>query len=430
MDSLRIKKVSARQILDCKGRPAVEVDVITEGEILGRGGASTGTSVGKLEAYILRDNNPDIFEGLSVYKAIDNINNIIAPEIIGLDVSNQSEIDKRMIELDGTENKNKLGGNAIYAVSIACAQAGANAYKMPLYRFLNKSDVEALPIPTYNMINGGDYNNLSLAFQEITLVPYKCKTITENVEIGIRVFHKLARKIAEYQGVSKPYIGNYFAWAPPSDDPKVNIELLIEAVKECGVEDKVGYALDCASNEMYIPERGTYRYKGKEVDKHEIIAAIKELTETYNILYVEDIVEENDIEGFIEAVKEIKTSFIIGDDFTVTNVNKLKDAYEKNAVEGFIFKPNQVGTITECIETCKFAKEHNLLIIPSIRSGGIVDDAVMDLGIALGAVACKNGCPRTGERVFALNTLLRAESENPTAIQYDFNTLIKEHNNY
>lgn len=425
MNNLRIKNVHARQILDCKGRPAVEVDVVTENGIIGRGGAPTGTSVGMLESYVLRDNNPNFFEGLSVYNAIENVNRIIAPELIGMDVTDQSSIDNKMIELDGTELKSKLGGNAIYSVSIACAQAGAHSKNTPLYKYLNKGGIKVLPIPTYNMINGGKYNHFSLAFQEFSLVPYKCKTIMENVEIGVKVFHKLGEIIADYQGTAMPDIGNYFAWAPPCGDPAVSFELLAEAVKECGIEDKIGYALDCASNEMYNQERGTYRYNGKEVDREELIGAVKEFTEKYNILYVEDIVEENDWEGFIKASKEISKSIIIGDDFTVTNVKILKEAADRKAVAGFIFKPNQVGTITECLETHEFARKNGMITVPSIRAGGIVDDVVMDLAIAIGAAACKNGCPRSGERIYALDTLIRAEDENPGALPFDFTPFLK-----
>lgn len=427
MNSMNIKEVVARQILDCKGRPAVEVDIVTEGGIMGRASASTGTSVGENEAFVLRDNDPEVFEGLSVYNAIENINKIIAPRIIGLDVSLQSTIDNIMIELDGTENKRKLGGNSIYAISLSCARTAANALGKSLYRYLNPGEVNTIPVPTYNMINGGEYSKFSLAFQEFTLVPYKCTSIKENVEVGTKVFYKLGKIIAEYQKESRPSIGNYFAWAPPSDDPRVNFELLATAVKECGVEDKVGYAIDCASNEMYVSERGTYRYMGREIDRDELIGRIKELSEEYNIIYIEDIVEENDWEGFVKASKEINRSIIIGDDFTVTNVDIIKKATEKKAIEGFVLKPNQVGTVTECMYAYEYANKNGLLIVPSIRAGGVVDDAVMEIAIALGAAACKNGCPRSGERIYALNTLIRAEYENPGAKPFDLYPFVRHH---
>lgn len=425
MKKTSIKNVVARQLLDCKLRPVIEVDVITEDGVIGRGSAPTGSSVGMYEAYILRDNDLSKFFGQTVYKAIDNINNIIAPAIIGMDVMDQKAIDEKMIALDGTKNKSNLGGNAIYSVSVACLRAAANSMNIPVYKYLAKSDIETLPLPTCNFINGGYYKNLSLAFQEFTVVPYKADNMEEAVEICVNTFKKLGEIITKYQGGEPAGIGNYYGWAPPSDDPELVMELLHEAVVSCNYENKVAYALDCASSEMYDKDTKSYLLKGQRVDSSAIISLVKRLTEKYNILYVEDILDENDWDGYIEAVRSINRTIIIGDDFTVTNTERLKKAYELKAVEGFILKPNQVGTISESIEANNFAKEHNMITVPSSRAGGIVGDIIMDLAVGLQVCAVKNGAPRSGERIDQLNFLYRAASENPNAKLYDFSKYIR-----
>lgn len=425
MKKTNIKSIIARQLLDCKLRPVIEVDVITEEGIVGRGSAPTGSSVGMYEAYILRDNDLNNFSGQTVYKAIDNINNIIAPAIIGMDVMDQKSIDEKMIELDGTKNKSKLGGNAIYSVSVACLRAAANSMNIPVYEYLAKTDIVTLPLPTCNFINGGHYKNLSLAFQEFTVVPYKADNMEEAVEICVNTFKKLGEIITKYQGGEPANIGNYYGWAPPSDDPELIMKLLHEAVVSCNYENKVAYALDCASSEMYDKDTNTYLLKGERVDSSAVIALVKKLTENYNILYVEDILDENDWDGYVQAVKSINRTIIIGDDFTVTNVERLKKAYDLKAVEGLILKPNQVGTISESIEANNFAKDHNMIVVPSSRAGGIVGDIIMDLAVGLQVCAVKNGAPRSGERIDQLNFLYRAASEHPNAKLYDFSKHVR-----
>lgn len=425
MKNTIIKSVHARQILDSKCRPIIEVDVITEGRILGRGSASTGTSVGMYEAVVLLDKDPNIFGGNSVYKAIDNVNNIIGPAIIGMDVINQEAIDNKMIALDGTPNKSNLGGNAIYATSIACIKAAANANNMPLYRYLAKEEIKTLPVPTFNSINGGRYADFLMGIQEFTFCPYKVDSMAEAVDIAMQIFPMIGKVITEYQHGEPAKVGHYYGWQPPTEDPEVVMELLNEAVIRCNCEKKVAFALDMASSEVYNSETKTYYMNGKQLTTDEMIAFAQKISKKYNFLYIEDLLDENDWEGYQKAVKEVTRTIIIGDDFTVTNVDRLKKAYEKHAVEGFIFKPNQVGTITESLAAHKFAKEHGMLTVPSQRGGGVIDDVVMDMCIAMQTQAVKNSAPRSGERIFACNALYRAADENPKAKLFDFAPIVR-----
>ena len=421
----RIRAVCARQIFDSKDRPIIEVDVVTEAGALVQGSASTGTSVGMYEAVVLVDNDPGRFDGMSVYKAIDNVNRIIGPAIIGMDVTDQEAIDRRMIELDGTPNKARLGGNAIYATSIACLKAAARISEQPLYRYLAGGELKTLPIPTFNSINGGRYGDFFMGIQEFTFCPYRAESMAEAVEIAMEVFPMVGKVIGEYQKGQPAKVGHYYGWQPPTEDPEITMELLHEAVRRCGFEDKVAYALDCASSEAYDDKTGTYYMNGRQLTTDEMIAFGKKMSERYNFLYIEDLLDENDWEGYRKAMKEISRTILIGDDFIVTNESRLRRAYEEEAIGGFIFKPNQVGTITESLEAHKFAKEHGMITVPSQRGGGVIDDVVMDLCLAMQVPAVKNSAPRSGERIYACNMLYRAADENPGAKLFDYGSIQK-----
>jgi len=425
MSGSKISKVCARQILDSKCRPIIEVDVITQDGVLGRGSASTGTSVGMYEAVVLLDGDPNKFDGKSVYKAIDNVNRIIGPAITGMDVTAQEDIDAKMIALDGTPNKARLGGNAIYATSIACIQAAARAAKQPLYRYIAGEPIKTLPIPTFNSINGGSYGDFCMCIQEFTFCPYKADSMAEAVEIAMKVFPMIGKVITEYQKGEPAKVGHYYGWQPPTEDPEVTMALLHEAVRRCGYENKVAYALDCASSEVYDADSDTYYMNGRRVKRDSMIDFAKRMSEKYNFLYIEDLLDENDWEGYREAMAAIDRTILIGDDFIVTNEQRLRRAYEEHAIGGFIFKPNQVGTITESLRTHRFAKEHGLITVPSQRGGGVIDDVVMDICLAMQVPAVKNSAPRSGERIYACNALYRAADENPNAKLFDYSGLQK-----
>jgi enolase len=424
MMNTKIKKIIARQIIDCKCRPIVEVDVITEDGSVGRGCAPTGLSVGMYESFILRDNNPDEYHGMSVHKAVENVEKIIAPALIGMDVTCQREIDEKMIALDGTTNKSNLGGNAIYSTSIACLRAAAECFRIPLYEYIAKKPIKTVPIPSFNIINGGHYGDITLAFNEFILVPYKASTIYEAVEIGVNTFQELAKVLRSYLG-REPEVAHSYGYAAPSDDPEIVLGLMQKAVDACGYSDKVAFALDCASSEMYDADTKTYLLKGKRITSEEMVAYAKSLSEKFNLVFIEDLLDQNDWDGYVNAVREIDKSIIIGDDLIVTNLERIKRAYNTHAVHGFILKPNQVGTITEALDTYAFAKEHGMIAIPSGRSGGVIGDIVMDLAVGLEVGFIKNGAPRSGERIEKLNFLMRACDLTPNCKLADISNIVR-----
>lgn len=405
--SARIKAVHGRQIVDCKCRPMVEVDIITEDGKLGRGCAPTGSSVGMYESCVLRDNDPKEYRGMSVHKAVDNVNNIIAPALIGLDVHDQEKIDQVMIALDGTAQKENLGGNAIYSTSIAAFRAAAESENMTLYDYIAGGSIRTVPVPSFNVVNGGHYEALTQPFNEFIIMPYGASSIYEAVEMGIHTFQELETVITKYLG-HKPAVAPSYGYAAPSEDAEVILQLISEAIDKCGYTGKFGFAFDCASSEMYDRQTNTYLLKGKRVSAEELISYVKRLTEEFDFVFIEDLLDEEDWESYPKAHQQIKRTNIIGDDFIVTNLDRLKKAYALDALDGFILKPNQVGTISEAMAAYRFAKEHNLLAIPSGRAGGVIGDVVMDFAVGLQVGFIKNGAPRSGERIDKLNFLMRA----------------------
>ncbi len=426
MKVAKIKNIKARQILDCKARPMLEVDVYTDNGFVGRGAAPTGTSVGEYESFIIRDNDPNEYSGMSVHKAARIVEEIIAPKLIGKNVCDQKDIDETMLALDGTPNKTRLGGNSIYSVSVANLRAAAATKHMPVYEYLSGTPIKNIPLPTFNVINGGRYKHLTQAFNEFIIAPYRAKTVEEAVSIAVSVYQRLESVIMHYQKNGEPpRIGGSYGWAAPSNDPEEVLKLICQAVDECGFTDKVAYCIDCASSEMYDNATNTYELKGKRVYAEDIIEEVRYLCQKFNIIFVEDILDENDWDGFEAAHKLLTKTNIIGDDFIVTNVGRLKKAYERNCIDGFILKPNQVGTITEALCTHNYAIDHGLLSIPSGRSGGAVGDVIADISIGLQSKISKNGAPKSGERLDKINTLLRVSSEKQNAGICDLTSVIK-----
>ena len=418
-----IKSVKARQMLDCKCRPMVEVDVITNNGAFGRGSAPTGVSVGHYEAFVLRDNDPGSYNGMSVHKAVNNVNQIIAPAIIGLNVADQKAIDQRMIELDGTTDKSSLGSNSIYSTSIACFRAAADAKNMPLYEYIG-NDVSSVPIPSFNMINGGKYANLTQAVNEFIVMPYKADDIDEAVEIAVRVFQRLDHVIKKNTG-AEPGIGSSYGWIAPSEDPEIIFSLIQEAIDDCGYTKKCAFAIDCASSEMFNDTTGTYYMNGNNLSTAEMVQYMKGLTERWNLVFIEDMLDENDWDGYALAHQLIKRTLLVADDLTVTNKDRIEKACKTNSIDGFVLKPNQVGTITEALEAHEFAKARGLFSIPSGRSGGVIGDVVMDLAVGLKVDFIKNGCPRSGERIDKLNFLMRVSNMHNGCRMSDISSKVK-----
>ena len=420
----KIASVRAQQIIDCKCRPAVEVEIRTESGAIGRGAAPTGSSVGMYEAFVLRDGDKSSYGGLSVHKAVANVEKIIGPELIGMDVFDQRAIDDRMNALDGTEDKSKLGGNAIYSASIAAFRAAADARRIPLYNHIAGGPIKTVPVPCFNVINGGKYDGFSQSFNEFLIVPYGTDSIDFAIEMAVMVFQKLEDVLRRHLG-HKPQVASSYGYAAPSDDPEVLLDLMQEAIDACGYTGRIAFALDCASSEFYDKESRTYLLKGARVTSDALIAYAKGLTEKYDFVFIEDLLDENDWEGYSKAVRELPRTIVLGDDLTVTRLEFLKRAHAERACDGFILKPNQVGTITEAMDAYRFAHDHDMIAVPSGRSGGVVDDVVMDFSVGLQVPFQKNGAPRSGERIEKLNFLMRANALNEGCRLYDITPLLR-----
>ncbi|MCZ7934796.1 enolase [Agrobacterium leguminum] len=420
----RIASIFAQQIIDCKCRPAVEVEIRTESGAVGRGAAPTGSSVGMHEAFVLRDGDKSTYGGLSVHKAVEKVETIIAPALIGMNVFDQRAIDDKMIAIDGTPDKSSLGGNTIYSVSIAAFRAAADALRIPLYDHIAGGAVKTVPVPCFNVINGGKYEGFTQSFNEFLIVPYGTDSVDVSIEMAVTVFQKLSDVLTRHLG-HKPQVASSYGYAAPSDDPEVLLDLMQQAIDACGYTGRIAFALDCASSEFFDAESHTYLLKGQRVTSDELIAYAKRLTEKYDFVFIEDLLDENDWDGYVKANREIDRTIILGDDLTVTKLEYLKRAFETKAVGGFILKPNQVGTITEAMDAHRYASEHGMISVPSGRSGGVVDDVVMDFSVGLQVPFQKNGAPRSGERIEKLNFLMRANARSAGCRLYDIKPLLK-----
>lgn len=422
MKSTSIRHITARQVLDCKSKPMVEVDVYTQGGAFGRASSPSGVSAGIHEAFVLRDNDPSKFAGLSVFKAVEYVKNEIEPALLGMDILDQRSIDETLIALDGTEDKHRLGSNTIFSVSLACVRAAADTLNMPLSDYLCDDPVSTLPLPTYGFISGGSYQKNTMPFQECSVVPYKAQSIMEMVEIGFKIDKALQDVLRERTG-QEPVPVKLCGWQAPDADPVSSFAAIQEAAERCGVADKIAFAIDCASSENYNEQTGKYDFVGKEISTDEMIEYLQRLCEQFNFLYIEDPLHEDDWDGWVKANAALTRTVLIGDDLTVTNKKRLERGFESKAIGGFIFKPNQVGTITESIDALLYAKEKDMLCIPSARAGGVIDDVMLDMAVAFGCACTKQGPPTAAECIYGINFLSRAEDLYPVAKPFDFTPL-------
>ena len=409
MTDSKIATIKARELLDSKGRPMVEVDVLTSSGAFGRGSAPCGTSVGKHEAFVLRDGGKR-FDGLGVKKAVMNVTDVIAPVLLGKNIFDQRAIDERMIELDGTPNKSLLGANTIYSVSVAVARAAAANAGLPLYRHLAGESLGYLPVPAFNVINGGPYSDTAVEFQEFLILPTSADTYAEALRMGVEVFYEVGRTLEKRYGRNHVRSGHYGGYAAPVDDPFQIIECLLEAVNDAGYGGKFQVGLDCAASHFYDEKRKIYQLRKKQLTRTDMIAFLESLTKSFPIFFIEDPLEEDDFDGFEEITARLGT-LIVGDDLFVTNIERLKQGIAKGAADAVLFKPNQIGTLTEAIDTAKFATAHGYHVIPSSRGGGTVDDPITDISAAICASFAKFGAPRTGERTNYQNRMLRMEED-------------------
>lgn len=416
-----IKQITAREILNAKGNPTVEATVVLDNGSLGIAACPSGTSIGKYEAVDLKDNDPKRYSGLGVLKAVENIEKIIAPKLISLDVSNQQSIDRTMIELDSTPNKERLGANAILAVSMAVCKAAANSQHLPLFLYLRrfiKGEKLALKIPTpiFNLINGGLHGGGNLNFQEFIVVPATSKSYLESLSMGISIY-KTLKEILKQKNLST-LIGDEGGYAPQFSTNTAAFLALKEATEAVGFRLglDVFLGVDAASDTFY--QDGKYQLKDKTVSFaiDDLIIYYQDLYSKYKLLYLEDIFAENDWDGWTAVYAKMSGSaLIVGDDLIATNPTRLQMAINKKAINAVIIKPNQIGTVTETLAVSEIARTSGLKVVVSHRSGETNDDFIADFAVAVGADYCKFGAPARGERVAKYNRLLDIDQQIRTA---------------
>ncbi len=405
----KIKDIKAREILDSRGNPTVEVDVILENGVLGRAAVPSGASTGVREALELRDNDKNRYMGKGVLKAVNNVNTTIKNALIGMESSNQKEIDYKMIELDGTDTKSNLGANAILGVSMAVLKASANEKGIPLYKYIGNG--KTLPVPMMNILNGGAHADNKLDFQEFMIIP-QAETIKERVRIGSEVFHNL-KKVLNEKGLATS-VGDEGGFAPDLQSNTEGFDLIMEAIKKAGYEPGVDVklAIDVAASEFY--EDGKYVLAGENrtLTTNELIQFYKELCSKYPIISIEDPVDENDWEGFSLITKELGDKIqLVGDDLFVTNKKCLQKGIDNNAGNAILLKVNQIGTITETLETIDLARKNGYKTIISHRSGETEDTTIADLAVGLDLGQIKTGSLSRTDRVCKYNQLMRIEEE-------------------
>ncbi len=411
-----IINVHARQILDSRGNPTVEVDVVTESGIMGRAAVPSGASTGEHEAVELRDGG-NTYMGKGVLKAVENVNSVIAQELLGVSVFEQNAIDQLMIDLDGTPNKSKLGANAILGVSLAVAKAAANELGMPLYRYVGGVSANTLPVPMMNIINGGSHSDAPIAFQEFMIMPVKAKNFTHAMQMGTEIFHNL-KKVLHDRGLSTA-VGDEGGFAPNlaggTEDALDTIKL---AVEKAGYKlgDDVMIALDCAAAEFY--KDGKYDYTLFEGDSGVVRTSkeqaeyLAELAAKYPIISIEDGMDENDWDGWKDLTEKIGDKVqLVGDDLFVTNVERLSRGIDNGIANSILIKVNQIGSLTETIAAVNMAKNAGYTCVMSHRSGETEDNTIADLAVALNTGQIKTGSASRSDRMAKYNQLLRIEEE-------------------
>jgi len=407
--------IHARQILDSRGNPTVEVDVTTENGVMGRAAVPSGASTGEHEAVELRDGGKD-YMGKGVLKAVDNVNKIIADELIGSSVFDQNLIDQIMIDLDGTPNKSKLGANAILGVSLAVAKAAANELGLPLYRYIGGVSANTLPVPMMNIVNGGSHSDAPIAFQEFMIMPVEAKSFTHAMQMGTEIFHNL-KKVLHDRGLNTA-VGDEGGFAPTFDGTEDALDTISIAVEKAGYKlgENVMIALDCASAEFYID--GKYDYtkfegaSGKIRTSKEQADYLAELASKYPIISIEDGMDENDWEGWKYLTEKLGNKVqLVGDDLFVTNVERLARGIKNGIANSILIKVNQIGTLTETIAAVNMAHNAGYTSVMSHRSGETEDNTIADLAVALNTGQIKTGSASRSDRMAKYNQLLRIEEE-------------------
>lgn len=410
-----IASIHARQILDSRGNPTVEVDVITESGFIGRAAVPSGASTGKHEAVELRDGDKAVYVGKGVLKAIDNVNNIIAPKLLGVPVTDQALVDRMLIELDGTANKAKLGANATLAVSMAVAKAGAQASNLNLYRYLGGVNAITLPVPLMNILNGGAHADNKIDFQEFMIVPTGAATFSEGLRWGVEIFHQL-KTVLKKKGYSTN-VGDEGGFAPDIQSNEEAIETVLQAIEAAGYKpgEQIFIAMDAATSEMYNEADNTYKFyksSGKVISSDEMVAYWTEWVDKYPIISIEDGMAEDDWDGWKKLTESVGNRCqLVGDDLFVTNVVRLQEGIDRGIANSILVKVNQIGTVTETINAVRLAQTNGYTSIMSHRSGETEDTTIADLAVALNCGQIKTGSASRTDRMAKYNQLLRIEEE-------------------
>ena len=413
--SFHITRITAREILDCRGLPTVQADVWLDDRVLGRADVPSGRSTGANEAHELRDGG-DRYGGFGVRRAVANIVEEIAPALIGWQGRSQREIDGVLVELDGTPDKSRLGANAILAVSLAMARAAALSAELPLYRYLN-ADAHVLPVPQVNLINGGKHASNDLDFQEFTIMPTGAESFSKALQISSEVNLRLRDLILEKYGKAAINVGDEGGCAPQIREPAEAFEILSRAVVETGYADKIRYGLDCAATHFYDPGSELYTVAGEKLDRDGLISLYEALIRDWGVISIEDPLEQEDFEGFAEITGRLGIQ-IVGDDLFVTNPRRVQQGVDRGAANALLWKVNQIGTLSEALDAAAIARTNGYALVVSERSGETEDPIIADLVVALNAGQIKTGAPVRGERTSKYNALLLIEEELGSSAQY------------
>jgi len=411
-----IKSVKAREILDSRGNPTIEVDVALSDGAFGRAAVPSGASTGAFEAAELRDGG-ERYLGKGVRQAAANIEKLIAPRVVGQNPFEQQVIDKLMIEIDGTQNKSKLGANAILGVSLAVARAAANSKKLPFYAFIGGSDANLLPVPMMNILNGGAHADTNVDIQEFMIAPIGAQTFGESLQWGAEIYHAL-KSVLKKRGLATS-IGDEGGFAPNLESNRAALDLIVEAIGKAGYKPKeeIALAMDVAATEFF--KDGKYEFEGSQLSSDEMISYYKSLVDSYPLVSIEDPLSEDDWAGWIQITKDLGSQVqLVGDDLFVTNPERLAKGIKNGAANALLVKVNQIGTLTETLDAVKMAHDAGYRSMMSHRSGETEDTTIADLAVAANCGQIKTGAPARSERVAKYNQLLRIEEELGSRARY------------
>jgi len=407
-----ITDIWAREILDSRGNPTIEVDVVLEGGVMGRAAVPSGASTGEHEAIELRDGDMKRFLGKGVQKAVANVNDVIGPALYGLDATEQVSIDKRMIELDGTENKSKLGANAILGVSLACAKAASETVELPLYQYIGGPNAKVLPVPCLNILNGGKHADNNVDLQEFMVIPSGAPSFREAMRYAVETYHHL-KAILKAKNLSTA-LGDEGGFAPDLRSNEEALQLIVQGIEKAGYKpgEDIYIGIDAAASSFYIGDKYILKAEGRENDASGMIDFYESLIKRYPVIFIEDGLAEDDWDGWKLLTKRLGEKIqLTGDDLFVTNRKRLKKGIELKVANSILIKPNQIGTLTETLDTVEMAKRARYTCLFSHRSGETEDDILADIVVATNAGQIKSGAPARSERLCKYNRLMRIEEE-------------------